>query len=71
MSGSRIRNPGKDAKDEYKIIANARRYVRKSLQAIIKEAKKKDDKQAKGIYLRKIDQSADFERKHHGKVQTC
>ena len=39
-----IRKPGKDAEDEYKIIANARRYVRKSLQAIIKEAKKKDEK---------------------------
>ena len=39
-----IRKPGKDAEDEYKIIANARRYVRKSLQTIIKEAKKKDEK---------------------------
>ena len=39
-----IRKPGKDAADEYKIITNARRYVRKSLQTIIKEAKKKDEK---------------------------
>ena len=39
-----IRKPGKDAEDEFKIIANARRYVRKSLQTIIKEAKKKDEK---------------------------
>ena len=39
-----IRKPGKDAEDEYKVIANARRYVRKSLQTIIKEAKKKDEK---------------------------
>ena len=39
-----ISNPSKDAKDEHKIIANTRKYVRKSLQAIIKDAKKKDDK---------------------------
>ena len=39
-----ISNPSKDAKDEYKLIANSRKYVRKSLQTIIKDAKKKDDK---------------------------
>ena len=39
-----ISNPSKDAKDEHKLIANSRKYVRKSLQAIIKDAKKKDDK---------------------------
>ena len=39
-----IRKPGKDAEDEYKVITNARRYVRKSLVSIIKEAKKKDEK---------------------------
>ena len=36
--------PGKEAEDEYKVVANARRYVRKSLVSIIKEAKKKDEK---------------------------
>ena len=46
-----IRKPGKDAEDEYKIIANALRYVRKSLQAIIKEAKKKDDKLKPKVYI--------------------
>ena len=45
-----IRNPGKDAEDEYKVILNARRYVRKSMQAIIKEAKKKDDKLKPKVY---------------------
>ena len=39
-----ISNPSNDAKDEHKLIANSRKYVRKSLQAIIKDAKKKDDK---------------------------
>ena len=39
-----IHNRSQDAKDEYNLIANSRKYVRKSLQAIIKDAKKKDDK---------------------------
>ena len=39
-----ISKPSNDANDEHKIIANTRKYVRKSLQAIIKDAKKKDDK---------------------------
>ena len=39
-----ISKPSNDAKDEHKLIANSRKYVRKSLQAIIKDAKKKDDK---------------------------
>ena len=39
-----IREPRDESKDDWKIISNTRKYVRKSLQAIIKDAKKKDDK---------------------------
>ena len=39
-----IREPKDESKDDWKIISNTRKYVRKSLQAIIKDAKKKDDK---------------------------
>ena len=34
----------KENQDDHKIVASSRKYVRKSLQKIIKEAKNKDDK---------------------------
>ena len=39
-----VPEPRDESKDDWKILSNTRKYVRKSLVSIIKEAKKKDEK---------------------------
>ena len=52
-NGGLIREPSDEAKDDWKIISSTRKHVRTSLQIIIRDAKKKDEKiKAPLIYRR-------------------